>query len=64
MRACISTVLSLIQVSFEGDIPVLEYEPNLDDILNDVGEMSSMYSILYMYMYIHECARAACTALK
>ena len=41
MRACISTVLSLIQVSFEGDIPILEYEPNLDDILNDVGEMSS-----------------------
>lgn len=28
--------LSLCQVSFEGDIPALEYEPNLDDILNDV----------------------------
>ena len=27
----------LSQVSFESDIPVLEYEPKLDDILNDVS---------------------------
>lgn len=29
---------SCLQVSFENDIPKLEYEPNLDDILNDVRE--------------------------
>ena len=35
-HACIT-----LQVSFEGDIPELEYEPNLDDILNDVRMTSS-----------------------